>query len=160
MWCSPTELRLSRRKAVHPRRGWSIFYAQAFTAPISIGLGVNVSYSSNEIGMTHTWSVTIGNEAGIPIIPEMKGQLQIPQLLSGLPSAAVNRVPFDDADQSRGAGNFRHFHQQDRLQCDLCSGRSCCDASSTCQNRPQMSREIELDSSGSGERPSYGALDL
>ena len=84
----------SRRKAVHPRRGWSIFYAQAFAAPISIGLGVNVSYSSNEIGMTHTWSVTIGNEAGIPIIPEMKGQLQIPQLLSGLPSAAVNRVPF------------------------------------------------------------------
>src|SRR5262245_15796282 len=44
--------------------------------------------------MTYTWGVTIGDEAGIPIIPEMKGQVQIPQLPRGLPSVPVNRLPF------------------------------------------------------------------
>ena len=56
-------------------------------------LGVNVSYTSNETGMTYPWSVTITDEAGIPIVPEMNGQVQIPQLPPGLPSVAVNRLP-------------------------------------------------------------------
>ena len=74
--------------------GWSIFYAQAFPAPINIGLGVNVSYTSDELGVTYAWSVSIADEAGIPIIPEMKGQLQIPWLSSGPPSVPLNRLPF------------------------------------------------------------------
>ena len=65
-----------------------VFSTPRLSRLLSIGLGVKRDRND------HTWSVTIGNEAGIPIIPEMKGQLQIPQLLSGLPSAAVNRVPF------------------------------------------------------------------
>lgn len=74
--------------------GWSIFYAQAFPAPINIGLGVNVSYTSNELGMTYPWSVTIADEAGIPIVPEMNSQVQVPQPSPGLPSVFVNRLPF------------------------------------------------------------------
>jgi len=73
--------------------GWNVFYAQAFPAPVNIALGVNVSYASNETGMTYPWSVTITDEAGIPIVPEMNGQVQIPQLPPGLPSVAVNRLP-------------------------------------------------------------------
>ena len=33
--------------------GWNVFYAQAFPAPVNIALGVNVSYTSNETGMTY-----------------------------------------------------------------------------------------------------------
>jgi hypothetical protein len=82
--------------------GWSTFYAPAFPVPINIGLGVNVSYTSNEIGMTYTWGVTIADEAGIPIIPEMKGQVQIPQLLR-LAQRARQSPAVCDADRSRSA---------------------------------------------------------
>lgn len=74
--------------------GWNVFYAQAFPAPINIGLGINVSYTSNEFGMTCPWSVTIADEAGIPIMPEMNSQVQIPQLPRGLSNVLVNRLPF------------------------------------------------------------------
>jgi len=73
--------------------GWNVFYAQAFPAPVNIALAVNVSYTSYETGVTYPWSVTIADEAGIPTVPEMNGQVQIPQLPPGLPSVAVNRLP-------------------------------------------------------------------
>ena len=74
--------------------GWSIFHAQAFPAPLNIGLGVNISYTSNESGMTYPWSVTITDEADIPVVPQMNSQIQIPQPPPGLPVGVFgNRLP-------------------------------------------------------------------
>jgi len=74
--------------------GWSISHAQAYPAPLNLAIGVGVSYTFNEFGMTYPWSVTIADEAGIPIVPGMSGQLPAPQPLAQVPKGLTKRLPF------------------------------------------------------------------
>jgi len=74
--------------------GWSIFHAQSYPAPLNLAIGVGVSYDAFEFGTTHPWNVAIADETGVPIVPEMGGQLPVPQPLAQMPKGVTNRLPF------------------------------------------------------------------
>lgn len=63
---------------------WNIYGAANYPINIQIGLAVDVSFTKNEVGIKYPLTITIADEAGIPIIPAMNGQIEI-----GVPSQQV-----------------------------------------------------------------------
>jgi hypothetical protein len=54
-----------------------------------MGLG----FSSDEVGIKYPLNVVIADEAGVPIIPEMKGQVETGQLALDSPKGASVKIP-------------------------------------------------------------------
>lgn len=74
--------------------GWSIFRAANFPTPIQIGLAMSLSFSADEIGMNFALSIIIADEAGVPIVPEMKGQIETGPQTTDVPKGITHRMPF------------------------------------------------------------------
>jgi Family of unknown function (DUF6941) len=74
--------------------GWSIFRSANFPTPIQIGLAISLSFGADEAGMKVPLSIIIADEAGVPIVPEMKGQIEIGPPITDLPNGITRRMPF------------------------------------------------------------------
>jgi hypothetical protein len=73
--------------------GWSIFRAASFPAPVQIALAINVSFTSTEIGIRFPVNIVIADEAGVPIIPEIKGQVETGQVTPDMPKGIGGKLP-------------------------------------------------------------------
>ena len=75
--------------------GWGVFHAVAFPAVVQIGLGIGVSYTAKDFGMSYPSSITIADEADVPVVPPANGPLQIPPPPPQMPrSVSQYRIPF------------------------------------------------------------------
>ncbi|HUO04433.1 MAG TPA: hypothetical protein VMU16_04465 [Candidatus Binataceae bacterium] len=72
--------------------GWSIFRSGNYPAPAQLAVGLGFLISWNETGTQFPLSITLADEAGVPIIPEITGQIQASK--SGqLPEGITQKVP-------------------------------------------------------------------
>jgi hypothetical protein len=75
--------------------GWSVFRAPAFPAPVQLGLGIGISHTSKEFGMTYPSSITIADDADVPVITPVSGPLQIQPAPTDIPQGVTqHRLPF------------------------------------------------------------------
>ena len=75
--------------------GWSVLRAPAFPTGAQIGLGIGIIHTLAEFGQSYPWSITIADEAGVPVIPTQSGQLQIAPAPAEVPQGLVqHRMPF------------------------------------------------------------------
>jgi len=74
--------------------GWSVYKAPNFPMPIQMALAFMVSFSSTEIGIKYPINVAIADEAGVPIVPEMKGQIEVGPPPPEMPKGASHKLPF------------------------------------------------------------------
>jgi hypothetical protein len=74
--------------------GWSVYRCATFPSPIQIAIAMSVTFTANEAGMRVPLSIVIADEAGVPIVPEMKGQIEAGQPLPDLPKGVTHRLPF------------------------------------------------------------------
>lgn len=73
--------------------GWNMYGAVNFPVTIPIALAVDVSFTRNEAGIQFPFVVTISDEAGVPIIPTMNGQIQIGAPTQELPKGTLLKLP-------------------------------------------------------------------
>jgi hypothetical protein len=73
--------------------GWNVFRAANYPAPIYFAVAIGLGFTSNEAGIKYPLNVVVADEAGVPIIPEMKGQVETGQPAADVPKGASVKVP-------------------------------------------------------------------
>ncbi len=73
--------------------GWNLFRSPSYPAVVQIGLALGLSFTSNEVGIKLPLSVVIADEAGVPVVPEVKAQVETGQPAPDLPNGLSIKVP-------------------------------------------------------------------
>lgn len=73
--------------------GWNLFRSATFPAPVQLAVAIGLGFTSNEVGVKCPLSVVIADEAGVPIIPEVKGQVETGQTAPDMPKTASVKIP-------------------------------------------------------------------
>lgn len=73
--------------------GWNVFRAANYPAPVHLSIAMGLGFTSNEAGIKYPLNVTVTDEAGVAIIPEMKGQVETGQLAPDFPKGASVKIP-------------------------------------------------------------------
>lgn len=75
--------------------GWSVYRSGNYPAQLQLALGLSFLIGWSEAAIRHSVSITIADEAGLPIIPEIKGHVEVGQpeeLLKGTTQKALLAV--------------------------------------------------------------------
>ena len=73
--------------------GWNVFRSPSFPAPVQLALAIGIGFTSNEIGGKHPLKIVIADEAGVPVVPELNGQIETGQPAPDLPQTLPVKVP-------------------------------------------------------------------
>ena len=73
--------------------GWNLFRAANYPAPVHLAVAIGLGFTSDEAGIKYPLNVVIADEAGVAIIPEMKGQVETGQLAPDVPKTASVKIP-------------------------------------------------------------------
>jgi len=73
--------------------GWNIFRSANFPAPVQLAIAVGVGFESSEIGVRYPVKIVIADEAGVPVVPEMSGQIETGQLTPDFPKGLPVKLP-------------------------------------------------------------------
>ncbi len=71
--------------------GWSLYRSAVYPAQVQLGLGISILIDWNEAGIKHPVTITMADEAGVPIIPELKGQVEAAKS-TDVPTGATQRA--------------------------------------------------------------------
>ncbi|MGA7870139.1 MAG: hypothetical protein WCA22_04495 [Candidatus Binatus sp.] len=73
--------------------GWNLFRAANYPAPVQLAIAIGLGFTSNEVGVKYPLNVVIADEAGVPVVPEMKGQVETGQPAPDVPKTASVKIP-------------------------------------------------------------------
>jgi hypothetical protein len=73
--------------------GWNMFRSPSFPAPVQLAIAIGLGFTFNEIGIKYPLNVVIADETGVPIVPEMKGQVETGQPAADVPKTASVKIP-------------------------------------------------------------------
>lgn len=73
--------------------GWSLFRAMHFPSPVQLAVAASISFTASEIGLKFPLQIIVADDAGVPIVPPMKGEVQTGQAAADTPRGATHRVP-------------------------------------------------------------------
>ena len=73
--------------------GWNLFRSPNFPAPVQLAVAVGLGFTFDEVGSKYPLSVVIADEAGVPIVPEIKGQVETGQSAPDVPRTATIKIP-------------------------------------------------------------------
>ncbi len=67
--------------------------AQIIPRPFKLAVAVGLGFAGNEIGGRYPLKIVIADEAGVPVVPELNGQIETGQLAPDLPQGLPVKVP-------------------------------------------------------------------
>jgi hypothetical protein len=73
--------------------GWNVFRSPSFPAQVQLSLAIGIGFTSDEIGGPYPLKIVIADDAGVPIVPELNGQIETGQPAQDLPKALSVKVP-------------------------------------------------------------------
>jgi len=73
--------------------GWNLFRSPNFPAQVQLAVAIGLGFTTDEVGGKYPLSVVIADDAGVPIIPEMKGQVETGQSAPDVPKTATVKIP-------------------------------------------------------------------
>ncbi|HYA35176.1 MAG TPA: hypothetical protein VEF03_06125 [Candidatus Binataceae bacterium] len=73
---------------------WNVYRSGSYPTQAQMAIAFSVSFSPNEVGIKVPMKVVIADEAGIPILPEMQGQIEIGPPPEDQPVGAGPKLPF------------------------------------------------------------------
>ena len=73
--------------------GWNVYRSANYPAPVQLAVAVGLGFAGNEIGGRYPLKIVIADEAGIPVVPELNGQIETGQLAPDLPRGLPVKVP-------------------------------------------------------------------
>jgi hypothetical protein len=75
--------------------GWSLYRSAAYPAQIQLALGISILIEWSEAGIRHPVTITMADEGGVLVMPELKGQVEAgkpPELGAGVTQRALLAV--------------------------------------------------------------------
>lgn len=73
--------------------GWNLFRAANYPAPLQLAIAAGLGFTADEVGGKYPLSVVIADETGVPITPEVKGQVETGQPAPDAPKGASIKMP-------------------------------------------------------------------
>ncbi len=73
--------------------GWNLFRSASYPAPVQFAVAIGLGFSTSEVGMKYPLNIAIADESGVPIVPEMKGQVETGQPAPDVPKTASMKIP-------------------------------------------------------------------
>jgi len=73
--------------------GWNIFRSANYPAPVQLAVAVGIGFEPAEIGSRYPVKIVIADEAGVPVVPEMNGQIETGQPTPDLPPGLPVKIP-------------------------------------------------------------------
>jgi hypothetical protein len=73
--------------------GWNVFRSANYPAPVQLAIAIGLGFASNEIGVRYPLKIVIADEAGVPVVPELNGQIETGQFAPDLPQGLPVKVP-------------------------------------------------------------------
>lgn len=73
---------------------WNTYRSAAYPVNIQLAVAFSVSFTSNEVGIKYPMKIVIADEAGIPIVPEIQGQVEVGPPAEELPKGISPKLPF------------------------------------------------------------------
>ncbi|MGC2278026.1 MAG: hypothetical protein WA571_18575, partial [Candidatus Binatus sp.] len=73
--------------------GWNLFRSASYPAPVQFAVAIGLGFSTSEVGMKYPLNIAIADESGVPIVPEMKGQVETGQPAPDVPKTASIKIP-------------------------------------------------------------------
>lgn len=73
--------------------GWNVFRSANYPAPVQLAVAIGIGFGGNEIGTQYAVKIVIADEAGVPVVPELNGQIETGQLAPDLPTGLPIKVP-------------------------------------------------------------------
>ena len=77
--------------------GWSLHRSGNYPSQIQFAVALSILVPWNEAGTRHPTTLTIADEAGVPIVPELNGQIEV---------AKSDQIPQGTAQRALVAINF------------------------------------------------------
>ena len=98
--------------------GWNLFRSASYPAPVQFAVAIGLGFSTNEVGMKYPLNIAIADESGVPIVPEMKGQVETGQPAPDVPKTASVKIPGRDQHQYVAAASGHIRDRRDRRHLD------------------------------------------
>src|ERR1700751_5690452 len=73
--------------------GWNLFRSASYPAPVQFWDGIGLVFGIDEVERKYPLNVAIADESGVPIVPEMKGQVETGQPAPDVPKTASIKIP-------------------------------------------------------------------
>jgi hypothetical protein len=73
--------------------GWNLFRAPNFPAPVQLAIAIGLGFTGEEVGIQFPLNVAIADDNGVPVVPEMKGQVETGQPAPDVPKTASVKIP-------------------------------------------------------------------
>jgi hypothetical protein len=73
--------------------GWNVYRSASYPAPVQLAIALGIGFTSNEIGIRYPLKIVIADEAGVPIVPELDGQIETGQPAPDLPKGLPVKIP-------------------------------------------------------------------
>jgi hypothetical protein len=73
--------------------GWNVFRAANYPAPAQLAVAMGIGFAANEIGIRYPVKIAIADDAGIPVVPELNGQIETGQAVPDLPKGLPIKIP-------------------------------------------------------------------
>jgi hypothetical protein len=73
--------------------GWNVFRSANYPAPVQFAVAIGIGFEASEIGVRYPVKIVIADEAGIPVVPEMSGQIETGQLAPDFPKGLAVKLP-------------------------------------------------------------------
>src|ERR1700722_3862739 len=73
--------------------GWNVFRSANYPAPVQLAIAIGLGFASSEIGARSPLKILIADEAGVPVVPELNGQIETGHFAPDLPQGLPVKVP-------------------------------------------------------------------
>jgi hypothetical protein len=73
--------------------GWNVFRSGNYPAPVQLAVAIGVGFASTEIGIRYPVKIVIADETGVPVVPELNGQIETGQFAPDVPVGLPVKVP-------------------------------------------------------------------
>jgi len=73
--------------------GWNVFRSANYPAPVQLAVAIGIGFEADEVGVRYPVKIVIADEAGVPVVPEMSGQIETGQLTPDFPKGLPVKLP-------------------------------------------------------------------
>ncbi len=73
--------------------GWNVYRSANYPAPVQLAVACGLGFAASEVGGRYPLKIVIADEAGVPVVPELNGQIETGQLAPDLPQGLPVKVP-------------------------------------------------------------------
>jgi hypothetical protein len=73
--------------------GWNLYRAANYPVNIQLALAIDLSFSRNEAGAKYPLTLVVADDAGVPIVPQINGVIDVVPPADELPKGALIKLP-------------------------------------------------------------------